>query len=85
MGSKRLLIKQWKRRSWTVFLFPINLQYIIMGKQSHRKKLGKTLGVPDGQIIAIALADGAAVATKNIRDFMNCGLNLVNPFEEIYE
>lgn len=48
---------------------------------SDRKKLGQPLGVPDGQIAAIAIAHQAAVATRNIRDFFNCGLQLINPFD----
>ena len=51
----------------------------IMG---HRKKLGKPLGVPDGQIAAIALVNNAVLATRNTRDFLRCGIKLINPFEE---
>jgi hypothetical protein len=51
----------------------------IMG---HRKNLGQPLGVPDGQIAAIAFSHGAAIATRNIRDFKNCDLHLINPFED---
>ncbi len=55
------------------------LQYgEIMG---HRKRLGRPLGILDGQIASIAWARGLAVATRNIRDFEECGLELVNPFE----
>lgn len=50
----------------------------IMG---HRKNLGKPLGVPDGQIAAIASVHNAIVATRNVRDFVDCGLQLINPFE----
>ena len=51
----------------------------IMG---HRKKLGKHLGVPDGQIAAIAAVHNAKVATRNVCDFVYCGLQLINPFEK---
>lgn len=47
-----------------------------------RKKLGKTLGVPDGQIAAIATVHNAKVATRNVSDFAHCGLQLINPFEK---
>lgn len=47
----------------------------------HRKKLGRPLSILDGQIAAIASAHGAAVATRNIRDFANCELDLINPFD----
>lgn len=48
---------------------------------SYRKKLGQPMGVPDGQIAAIARTHNAIVATRNIRDFTNCGLQLINPFD----
>src|SRR3990167_8536486 len=50
----------------------------LMGK---RKKLGQPLSVLDGQIAAIARANQMQLATRNIKDFQNCDLNLVNPFE----
>lgn len=46
-----------------------------------RKSLGKPLSVLDGQIAAIALTQEATVATRNIRDFSDCELSLINPFE----
>jgi len=46
-----------------------------------RKELGRPLSILDGQIAAIALAQGAIVATRNIRDLADCGLDLINPFE----
>src|SRR3569833_1432033 len=35
----------------------------------------------DFQIAAIALSHGAAVATRNIRDFDGCGVELINPWD----
>ncbi|MDZ7839320.1 MAG: type II toxin-antitoxin system VapC family toxin [Gammaproteobacteria bacterium] len=46
-----------------------------------RKELGRPLSVPDGQIAAITRSRGYALATRNIRDFEDCGLALINPFE----
>lgn len=40
------------------------------------------MGVTDGQIASIARANSLAVATRNVRDFEECGLELVDPFEE---
>lgn len=51
----------------------------IMG---HRKQLGKVLSVLDGQIAAIATVHHAKVATRNVRDFVHCGLQLINPFKK---
>jgi len=50
----------------------------IMG---YRKETGHTMSMPDGQIAGIALAHGFAVATRNIKDFKDCGLELINPFD----
>ena len=35
------------------------------------------MSMPDGQIAAIALANGYTIATRNIKDFNNCGLVLM--------
>lgn len=50
---------------------------------SARKELGQPLGVPDGQIASIASRHGAMIATRNIRDFLNCGLQVINPFNQL--
>ncbi len=50
----------------------------IMG---HRKEVGHPMSLPDGQIASIAHTHGFAVATRNVKDFEDCGLELINPFE----
>ena len=47
---------------------------------AHRRRIGRPMSVPDGQIAAIARHHRMVVATRNLRDFEECGLNLVNPF-----
>ncbi|WP_299881632.1 type II toxin-antitoxin system VapC family toxin [uncultured Cocleimonas sp.] len=46
-----------------------------------KHQAGRPMSVPDGQIAAIALANGFALATRNIKDFEDCGVELLNPFE----
>lgn len=46
----------------------------------HRKEIGRPLSIPDGQIASVARANHLAVATRNVRDFEECGLGLINPF-----
>jgi predicted nucleic acid-binding protein len=46
-----------------------------------RKELGVPMRVPDGQIAAIARLNHLAVATRNVVDFENCGIEVINPFE----
>lgn len=50
----------------------------IMG---HKKEIGCPMSFPDGQIAAITLTNRFKLATRNIKDFNHCGLELVNPFE----
>ena len=48
---------------------------------AHRRSLGMPMSVPDGQIAAIARTHHFKLATRNIKDFEECGLTLVNPFD----
>lgn len=50
----------------------------IMG---HRKLLGRPMSIPDGQIAAIVLAHNFSIATRNVRDFEECGIGIINPFD----
>ncbi|MCP3688651.1 MAG: type II toxin-antitoxin system VapC family toxin [Gammaproteobacteria bacterium] len=50
----------------------------IMGR---RKEMGRPMSLCDGQIAGIAIANQFAIATRNIKDFAHCGIELVNPFE----
>jgi predicted nucleic acid-binding protein len=49
---------------------------------AERKESGRPLSVPDGQILSIAYVHGAAIATRNTRDFVYEGISLLNPFKE---
>ncbi|RWX50726.1 hypothetical protein VU01_12733 [Candidatus Electrothrix marina] len=45
------------------------------------KEKGRPMSIPDGQIAAVARSNHLALATRNIRDFVNCEVELINPFE----
>jgi predicted nucleic acid-binding protein len=45
-----------------------------------RSKIGRSLEVRDVQIVGIALARKAAIATRNIRHFEDLGIPLINPW-----
>jgi predicted nucleic acid-binding protein len=49
---------------------------------SDREAIGRPISQFDAMIAAIASAHRAAVATRNVRDFEQCGLRLINPWEE---
>lgn len=44
------------------------------------KSLGKPMPILDGQIAAIAHSNQSQIATRNISDFVACGIGLINPF-----
>lgn len=48
---------------------------------SFRRQIGKPIAQADAQIAAIALAQNATLATRNISDFCDCQLTLVNPWQ----
>ena len=47
-----------------------------------RQKMGKRIEPIDAQIAAIARSNGMSVATRNVKDFMNCGVEVINPGKE---
>jgi predicted nucleic acid-binding protein len=47
---------------------------------TQRKQIGRPISQFDAQIAAIAKAHDAILATRNIKDFENCGIELVNPW-----
>ncbi len=46
-----------------------------------RRASGQPLNVEDGMIASICLHRGAALATRNLKDFEGLGLHLVNPWD----
>lgn len=48
--------------------------------KGYRKEIGRPLSDLDGQIAAIARVREFSVATRNIKDFEECGIQLINPF-----
>ena len=49
----------------------------VMGR---RKEIGRPFAILDGQIASIAWSNGYSVATRNVQDFIDCGVEVVNPF-----
>jgi len=47
-----------------------------------RRTVSKPIMDADCQIAAIARACEAAIATRNVKDFDGCGINVINPWNE---
>ncbi len=47
---------------------------------ARRRGLGRPISHADAQIASIAEVRGATLATRNVADFADCGLDLVNPW-----
>lgn len=47
---------------------------------ARRRAAGRPISEADCQIAAIAVAAGAPVATRNVKDFDDCGVDLINPW-----
>ena len=47
---------------------------------SNRKKMGKPISQFDAMIAAVAHSRGATLATRNVKDFEGCDIQLVDPW-----
>jgi toxin FitB len=48
-----------------------------------RRLRGRPIGQSDAQIAAVAVAHGAALATRNIADFADCGVTVIDPWSPV--
>ena len=46
-----------------------------------RRTIGRPISQIDAQIAAIACLQQATLATRNVDDFEECGINIINPWE----
>jgi predicted nucleic acid-binding protein len=63
-----------------VLAFDGDASHIFATIASARRKAGQPIGQFDCQIAAIARSHGAAIATRDLRDFADCGVELIDPF-----
>ncbi|MEO8183792.1 MAG: type II toxin-antitoxin system VapC family toxin [Deltaproteobacteria bacterium] len=47
---------------------------------SDRRRLGRPISQFDAQVAAITRSSGAALATRNVSDFENCGVTVIDPW-----
>jgi predicted nucleic acid-binding protein len=45
-----------------------------------RDRLGRPIGAMDGLIAAVAVVHGAAIATRDVEDFSDLGIDIIDPF-----
>lgn len=62
------------------FDYPAAIKYASLAVR--RERIGRRTEVPDAQIAAICLAHGAALATRNGKDFEETGVKLINPWDQ---
>lgn len=49
--------------------------------RARREATGRPIGLMDALLAATCIVHGAALATRNVRDFADLDLSLINPFE----
>ena len=64
-----------------VLSFDLEAASICANLAAASERAGRPMGLADGQIAAICLAHNAILATRNMRDFAQLGLQLVNPWD----
>ncbi|HZQ55268.1 MAG TPA: type II toxin-antitoxin system VapC family toxin [Bryobacteraceae bacterium] len=50
--------------------------------EATRQRLGLPLNTADGQIAATALEHGLTLVTRNVKDFSDLGVSILNPWED---
>jgi len=63
-----------------VFGFESDAARVFSGIAARRRVLGRPISHADAQIAAIAQVRRAKLATRNVADFGDCGLDLVDPW-----
>jgi toxin FitB len=76
-GFERVIVEAFASRVLVFDEAAARLYGELMGR---RREIGRPLSVLDAQIAAIARAKGFAVATRNVRDFEDCGVEIIDPF-----
>ena len=64
-----------------VFGFESEAAHLFSTIAVHRRALGKPISHADAQIAAITRLRGAMLATCNVSDFDDCGVDLINPWD----
>ena len=60
--------------------FDIDAAMIYAEIAAGRRQIGKPISQIDAQVAAVARSRGAQLATRNVPDFVDCGIVVVNPW-----
>jgi predicted nucleic acid-binding protein len=63
-----------------IFGFESDAARVFSKIAAHRRAVGRPISHADAQIAAIAKVLGAKLATRNVGDFEDCGLDVVDPW-----
>jgi toxin FitB len=69
-----------ERFAGRVLVFDGDASHIFATIAAERRRAGQPIGQFDCQIAAIARLHGAAIATRDLRDFADCGVELIDPW-----
>jgi predicted nucleic acid-binding protein len=78
LASLRRLVIEFADR---LFDFNLNAAWAYGRILAGARRSGRPMTLPDAAIAAIAAANGCALATRNVKDFANTGLEIVNPWQ----
>lgn len=65
-----------------VLSFEVDAAVLFAGLAAERRKRGLQIETEDGQIAAICRQHGATLATRNVKDFLHTGVELLNPWDD---
>lgn len=81
--AKRLMhgLDAWRKRfAGRIHAFTEDAALIYGQLMGERARSGRPLSAQDGMIAAIASEHGCPLATRNLRDFQDTGIQVVNPW-----
>jgi toxin FitB len=76
---ERFLARGFEQR---ILAFDLPAAHLYAELMARRRELGRPMSALDGQIAAIARSHAFALATGNVQDFEECGLEILDPFPD---
>lgn len=73
-----MLLKSFRKR---IIEFEENAALAAADIAASNKRAGQNITIQDLQIAGIALSRGAAIATRNVKDFTHSNIEIINPWE----